>query len=324
MSAPSPAAPAKPIRSPSYPNAPLSEAIGHVRKIEQLYRSSPVDRQVAAKLVGYSSLSGPANKALAALAQFGLVERAGKGEMRVTSRAQAILHPNSTQEQHDQLRAAAMEPQLFRELQERFPNMVPPEDGVITWLNRQGFNQSAIRPAAKAYLQTLRFLEEAGVTESHGTTSDDASESKASEGERDDQPHSPVFGGARVGDFIQWESQGALQFPKPMRVRQVSEDGQYVAIDGSETGIPMSQILVQDRPQAEPPPPPRFPLESPSSEAKPEDGEVEWIRSDLGGDTKVRLLVRGEIGPKQIGKLIKLLKAQQAVLSDDDGDDDGL
>ena len=159
----------KPVRSPSYPNASLSEAISSVRKIEQLYRSSPVDREVGAKLIGYSGLSGPANQALAALAQYGLVERAGKGEMRVTSRAQAILHPNSDDEQREQLRAAALEPQLFRELQERFPNIIPPEDGVTTYLNRQGFNQSAIRPAAKAYLQTLLFLKESGASDSNGT-----------------------------------------------------------------------------------------------------------------------------------------------------------
>ena len=42
------------------------------------------------------------------------------------------------------------------------------------------------------------------------------------------------------------------------------------------------------------------------------------MRNHLGGDVKVRLLVTGDMGPKQIGKLIKLLKAQQAVLSDDD------
>lgn len=178
--------PPKPVRSPSYPNASLSEAIAGVRKIEKLYRSAPVDREVAAKLIGYSSLSGPANKALAALAQYGLVERAGKGEMRVTSRAQAILHPNSDSEQHEHLRAAALEPQLYRELHERFPNMTPPESGVTTYLNRQGFNQTAVRPAAKAYLQTLLFLEESGASESHGGGGDEGADSSSSAIKPDD------------------------------------------------------------------------------------------------------------------------------------------
>ncbi len=156
------------VRSPSYPNMALADAIASVRKIESQYRTAQVDRIAGAKILGYSGLSGPANQALAALAQYGLVERAGKGEMRVTARALAILHPNSENERLQNLRMAAMEPNLFRELGERFPNIVPPEDGVMTYLNRQGFNQNAIRPATKAYLQTLLFLEESGVSESHG------------------------------------------------------------------------------------------------------------------------------------------------------------
>lgn len=156
------------VRSPSYPVMSLADAISSVHKIEGQYRSSKVDRGIAAKMIGYSSLSGPANKALAALAQYGLVERAGKGEMRVTSRARAILHPNSEEEKRHELQAAAMEPALFREMQERWPNMIPPEEGVISYFNRRGFNPSAIRPAARAYLQTLLYLEEEGVSESHG------------------------------------------------------------------------------------------------------------------------------------------------------------
>src|SRR5690349_237159 len=69
------------VRSPSYPVWSLSDAVTAVGKIEAQYRMSKVDREVAAKIIGYSGLSGPANKALAALGQYGLVERAGKGEM---------------------------------------------------------------------------------------------------------------------------------------------------------------------------------------------------------------------------------------------------
>jgi len=167
-------APENPVRSPSYPVMSLADAITAVGKIEGQYRASKVDREVAAKMIGYSGLSGPANKALAALAQYGLVERAGKGEMRVTARARAILHPDSAEEKRRELREAAMEPALFREMQERWPDMIPPEDGVISYFNRRGFNPSAIRPAAKAYLQTLLFLEEAGASESHGVADGEA------------------------------------------------------------------------------------------------------------------------------------------------------
>lgn len=167
----------KPVRSPSYPSTSLGDAVDQVRKIEEKYRGGAVDREAAAKLIGYSSLSGPANKALAALAAYCLVERAGKGEMRVTSLAQDILYSDFAGERRACLRKAAFEPSLFRELQERWPNMAPPEDGVIMYLNRQGFNQSAVVPAARAYLDTLVFLEQSGASESYGEEGSSAPES---------------------------------------------------------------------------------------------------------------------------------------------------
>ena len=255
-----PVAQPKPIRSPSYPASPLGEAISQVRKIETLYRLSPVDRVAAAKVIGYSGMSGPAAQALSALAHYGLVERAGKGEMRVTPLAQAILHPNNDLEKHKSLHRAAFEPELFRELQERWPNIIPPEDGIISYLNRQGFNQTATKPAARAYLQTLSFLEEVGASESHGVASRPDAESTSPDTGRGDESATVVYGGAHVGDLVQWEQGGALQFEKPTRVRWVSDDEQWIAVDGSDAGIPMSEVIVHERAAATPPVVPPAPL----------------------------------------------------------------
>lgn len=304
----------KPIRSPSYPNMSLGDAVDAVAKIERLYRSSAVDRVAAAKLIGYTSLSGPANKALAALASYGLLERAGKGETRVTGRARAILHADNEEERRENLLLAASEPDLFRELRERFNDIpVPPEDGVVTYLNRQGFNPTAVRPAARAFLNTMSFIEELGANESHGTKSPARAHSEASEGSGP-----TTFGGAKAGDLVQWEINGALQMEKPMRVRMVSDDGQWIAVEGSETGIPMSQVIVEERGAATPP---RFKIDPPAAsetEAALLPGETEWMRNSLGRETKVRLFVSGQMGAKEITKLITLLEAQRLVLVDDD------
>lgn len=233
------------VRSPSYPSAPLGEAIAQVAKIEKLYRQSQVDREVAAKLIGYSSLSGPAAKSLAALASYGLVERAGKGEMRVTARARAILHPDSLTERRQNLISAAFEPNLFQELRERWPDMIPPEDGIVTYLHRQGFNQSAIRPAMKAYRETLQFLEQEGATESHGKPGGLGSDFSRAEGGED------AFGAARVGDMVEVEIGGTLLTPAPVRVRAVSTDQAWVFVEGSETGIEMENVTVIERPSGD-------------------------------------------------------------------------
>jgi len=306
--------PSKPIRSPSYPNMSLRDAVAKVGIIESQYRSSAVDRLVAVKLIGYSGMSGPANMALAALASYGLVERAAKGEMRVTPRARAILHPQNEEEKHSNLRAAALEPSLFQELNERFPGIIPPLDGVVTHLNRQGFNPSAVKPAAKAFLDTMTYIEELGASESHGSDLDASPVSKVS----GDKVVTTAYGGARVGDFIQWESQGALQFPKPLRVRLVTDDGQWVAVEGSETGIPMNEVIVESSDQSRTlSAPPTFSLALTAIMPEADKGETEWMRMRVDQDTNVRILIKGDIGPKGIGKLIKILEAQKLVLEDD-------
>lgn len=298
----------KSIRSPSYPSMSLRDAVDAVAKIEGQYRASPVDRTVAAKLIGYTTLSGPANKALAALASYGLLERAGKGETRVTGRARAILHANSDNERVDNLLAAASEPDLFRELRDRFEDIaVPPEEGVITYLNRQGFNPSAVKPAAKAFLQTMSYVEELSASGSHRNQSSEDVESGSS---NDDV----TYGGARVGDFVQWESQGTLQFPKPMRVRTVSDDGQWVAVEGSRTGIPMAEVIVEA--PGVPQKVPVFEFEEQST-GRPV-GFEEWFRAKVGTGKQILISYRGEedIGAREIQKLIDILIAQKNALED--------
>ncbi|MDF2383475.1 hypothetical protein JMG10_18490 [Nostoc ellipsosporum NOK] len=226
-------------------------------KIEKLYRQSPVDRAAAVKLIGYSSLSGPASKALAAQASYGLVERAGKGEMRVTARARAILHPDNLDERRRNLIAAAFEPNLFQELRARWPDMIPPEDGIVTYLHRQGFNQTAIRPAMKAYRDTLLFLEQEGANDSIGneTLASSVPKEKIEE----------AFGDARVGDLVELEIDGSLATSAPVRVRAVSADHAWIFVEGSETGITMANATVVERPMiaADPVPAPTLPLVAP-------------------------------------------------------------
>ncbi|WP_320196740.1 hypothetical protein RMR10_013225 [Agrobacterium rosae] len=302
----------KPIRSPNYPSMPLREAVQAVRKIESIYKLNPVDRESAARLIGYSSLSGPAGKALAALAAYGLFERAGKGEGRVTSRAIAILHAYDEKERRGNLLDAASEPTLFAELRDRFAGIpVPPESGVITYLNRQGFNPSAVRPAANAFLETMRYVEELQASTSSATQQPDTPDSVAlSDGQAE------KFGGAKIGDLIQWESQGVLQFTRPLRVRYITDDGKWVGVEGSQTGIPMSEVIVESV-AVKNIQPPTFPVDEIKTPPSPL-GETDWMRFRVGPETNVRLLVTGHLGPREISRLIKLLEAQKMVLEDDD------
>jgi hypothetical protein len=67
--------------------------------------------------------------------------------------------------------------------------------------------------------------------------------------EEEEYPPPPVV---KIGDYVQWSSDGAEQFKRPQKVTWVSEDGSYLRVLGSMTGIPASETSVVDPPK--PPP----------------------------------------------------------------------
>lgn len=51
--------------------------------------------------------------------------------------------------------------------------------------------------------------------------------------------------------------------------------------------------------------------------AEPDSDEL-WLKGPLPGGARYKIFVTKEMGPKEIGKLIKVLEAQKLVLEDDD------
>lgn len=308
--------------SPGYPNMALNKAILAVQKIFHADRQSPVDRAVAAKHLGYSGQSGASDKALASLAHYGLLEKAGKGETRVTQLAVDILHPDSPASRRSALREAGLKPGVFQEIYDRYDGRLPSEEALRSYLLRASFQNVAINPVVNSYSETFRYLEQEKAFESGGTGPGSGADSDFQEaGDQDEQSSERVFGGAKVGDLIQWENDGALRLEKPTRVRLISEDGQWVAVERSETGIPMSEVLVQERPAGAAQPPTFKMVPEPPADSALREGEDEWISNVVGRGRKVRLLVSGgDMGSKEVAKLIKLLEAQKAVLDDDEDD----
>ena len=82
-------------RSPAYPGVSVNQAIDLVAKVYAENRTNPVDRDAAARDMGFAGMTGSSSKALADLAHYGLIEKAGKGAIRVTQRAVDILYPSS-------------------------------------------------------------------------------------------------------------------------------------------------------------------------------------------------------------------------------------
>lgn len=52
--------------------------------------------------------------------------------------------------------------------------------------------------------------------------------------------------GIKIGDAVQWTSQGTDQFAEPKKIKSISEDGEYAFVEGSDTGIPVKELSVTE------------------------------------------------------------------------------
>jgi hypothetical protein len=154
----------------------LEEAIDMVGKIHKANRTNVIGRETAAKDMGYSGLTGRSMTVLGSLAQYGLVEKAGKGDIKVTRRAVDILHGIEEADRAEAIVEAAHAPALFRMLHERFSEGVPSPNALRSFLIQQNFNDVAIGPAISAFLETNSFAEKAKESGRIGASSREAEE----------------------------------------------------------------------------------------------------------------------------------------------------
>jgi hypothetical protein len=155
-------------RSPSYPGFDLSEAIEYIAKFHKVERTNSVEREVAAKALGYSGLTGRSATVLSNLIQYGLIERTGKNEVRVSRLAVDVLYPDDDSKKVDALRAASDNPELFKKIGERFRDGMPSEAALRAFLIKEGFTDTAIPSVTASYLRTVRFVEDEIGRDSNG------------------------------------------------------------------------------------------------------------------------------------------------------------
>lgn len=149
----------KRVRSPNYPALSLPEAVDKVAMIYRANHTHAAPREVIAKAMGYAGLNGASATAISALHKYGLLEKVGAEEIRVSERAMQILHPNSAAEKAEAVRSAAGAPPLFAELAERFPGKMPNDDIFRNYLIRKGFAPAALTAVISAYRETSDMVE---------------------------------------------------------------------------------------------------------------------------------------------------------------------
>jgi len=284
----------------------------------------------AIKHFGYSESSSGGRQTVATLIQFGLLEDEGRSEnrhVRLTDRALTILLDEPTSPARLlALRECATMPKLYSLILAKYATDLPSDHSLGFYLQKEfDFNPKTLKAFIQDFRGTLAF---ANVFEGSKIPSPEPKKSIQSEGLAGVGAVS-----VDVGDLVQWESSGVLRMDAPRRVRGKTEHegAWWVFVEGSETGIPMEEVTVVERKVAEPvlprQSPPSMPLQSvPVTAATLQTalpvGEQEVASGKFGKSMSYRLLATGEIGAKELGKIIKLLEAYKLALEDEDEDDE--
>jgi len=298
-------------RGPSFPYIDLGEAVARTRKFFKTEGRAPVPVSSAVKTWGYSEKSSGGRQTIATLLHYSLLKEEGSGDSRRVSVSQLaldiLMHDEQSKEWSEALKRAARAPRLFDELISKYTASGLPSDNT---LRHYLVSQRELSPtAADAVVKNLRAsLAYAGIDSSAKMAPSEGIAPAVMNGQGDRI--------AEVGDMVQWESGGVLRFDTPRRVRAIqSLDGiTWVFVEGSTTGIPMTEIAVESRAAGQANAAPQLPL-AVEVPAAPEEREL--LRGPLSKETGYRLLVQGELGSKELGKLIRLLEAQRLVLDDE-------
>lgn len=315
-------------RSPSFPFIPLKTAIERLVAFEEHHKRSSVAPDRIGPAWAMKPNSSQAQQTLAALRAFGLLETSrSEGGRTVSLSEEGRTYLRAQQENIKQavLQRAALRPKQIETHWRDWGNDRPADAACLDDLVlKEGFSDDGAKIFLRVYDATIAYAGLAGADKIGPVLETEIGDEEG--------PRSKI----EVGDLVNVERNGALVFPTPVRVRAVEDHDEqlWVWTDGSDSWTEMEtvQLVSKGTDPSDggriPPPPPNLQEEiavmtsSAIGKATRLDREREWLRGPLSKETSYRLIVTGEPGPKEIGKLIKLLKAQQLVLSDDDEEEE--
>ena len=229
---------------------------------------------------------------LAALKSYGFVAYEGSAKDRkaiFTDDARTYLRAQQEQIKREVIQRAALKPRLFRQFWEIWgADRVPDEVRLDELVLKHGFADSAAKTFLKVYDDTIAF---AKLAPNNGDIL------SAYEYDEAEMPSMPAF---QVGDIVQVQIDNVLQLPKPARIRSVQEYNgeQWVFLEGTRTGFPASQVILelsnnQMVPQENSAPP--MSTARDIGESVPEGWEEEQLIDDGGGEIRIRYKGRPSI-----------------------------
>jgi hypothetical protein len=115
-------------RSRRYPSVTVREAVAFLELVHRGVGLSGGSRETIAQALGHSSLNGTSKRKIAALIQYGLVERDGE-RYRISDLGRALLIPVNDRERSSAISEAVRRPAIFQEIgtaydQQPLPSML--------------------------------------------------------------------------------------------------------------------------------------------------------------------------------------------------------
>lgn len=145
-------------KSPSAPSWGLQEAFDRAQEIYDKEGRHAVDREVAAKDMGYKSIrSGAALAALGTLKAYSLIESPSPGMVAVT---QAVEEYKLSPKEADRRRVAIeclKSPKIFAELLDKFKDKLPSDEALTFDLVRMGFKEKSARDTVRVFRESVDF-----------------------------------------------------------------------------------------------------------------------------------------------------------------------
>ena len=302
----------KRFRSPPYPMFDLGKAVERAKELHGKASAHSVGVQVLAEAWGMKSVDGKVWRTAASLIQYGLLQDFGTGKTRkfqITDSAKRIIldaNPDS-ERRREMVQNAALGPMIHKELWERYGVASGLSDTVIKThltIDREESGEAPYSPAAAdeviaTYRATLAY---AGL---HDSAKVSPQQEDTTEDDKPDLSRSPAK--AMVGEFVRWVCNGVVQFDA-RKVDWVSDDGRYLRVFGSPTGIPMDQIEKVPPPMA----PPSSPRVQEASETQ-SDGKNKKLQVTAYVQNG-RLQLTADVGLDEIEDLRQMLEGYKSIL----------
>lgn len=280
-----------------FPFINLEKAVERAKKLYDAdQRGNEMAVQTAFTVWEYSEKSSGGFQTVAALKSYGLLvdlEGTDTRKVKLSGDALRYFRDEREDERAKLLQTFATRPPMLLALWNLW-GAVPPADAVArSYLKiERGLNEQSSRALLNLYKDNLAFANlkgDAKITEPESNT-----------GSGDEPP--PTI---KVGDYVQWTSQGVDQFKPPRKVTGIN--GRHAFVHGSNTGINMSELT------AVPPPAP-----SPVGAQKSTVAESPNDKGD-GNEISVlqaanRLQITADVDDEGLEKLLQMLGKYKEIL----------